>query len=359
MGVGSFDFPRHLSAASVGAVAYGSAWSEVIRRTVPTISLVGMDGDELAKAFDIFNSWSKATDPDSVELTFAFRKRGGYVLAISVEPLRLTQRTLGFDRTHRTMLAGATWFKPMDSTHALLLKFREHCSAPIAPFLFEGVRFPGLLKGLRSSPVPTDLVPIPGLQPLLKFEVQFVDEDQARPETIAWMALNWDSLKVTKLPDRAKPEPKDITRQRVKTLRCHFPVTLERLRRGSIMTDLASELVTQGILEWQIEQAVCNLVLSREISQGLHYGGLNDRKTEEAILQAIRSRHEIADGETLPQFTLNDVRTQILADGNALLRYLERPSAEELGSLQSNLRSASALEDSTALAGVSPMEPAE
>ena len=359
MGVGSFDFPAHLSAASVGAVAYGSAWSEVIGKTVPTISLVAMDGDELAKAFDIFNAWSKATDPDSVELTFAFRKSGGYVLAISAEPSRLTQRTLGFDRTHRTMLAGATWFKPMDSTHPLLLRFRERCSAPIAPFLFEGVRFPGPPSGLRSSPVPTDLARIPGLQPLLKFEVQFVDEDQARPETIGWLALNSGHLPVSKLPDRTKSESKDIARQRVETLKCHFPVTLERLRRGSTMTDLAGQLVMEGILAWQIEQAICNLVLSKEIGCGLHYVGLNGHKVEATILQAMRSRHEIADGENLPQFALNDVRTQILADGNALLRYLGQESAEQLVSLQENLKSVSALEGSPALADVSLMEPAE
>ena len=47
MALSSIEFPSHLSAASVDAVAYGSVWSEVVNQTVPTISLVAQRGDEL------------------------------------------------------------------------------------------------------------------------------------------------------------------------------------------------------------------------------------------------------------------------------------------------------------------------
>jgi hypothetical protein len=61
----------------VDAVAYGGAWSDAVNQFVPTISLVGQHAEGLAKAFEDFNAWSNMTDPDSVEVTFAFRKSGG------------------------------------------------------------------------------------------------------------------------------------------------------------------------------------------------------------------------------------------------------------------------------------------
>ena len=74
----------------------------------PDISLVAQNGDELAKAFEAFNAWSRMTDPDSVEITFVFRNSGGYVLAISPEYSRLVRRCLGFDRTHQAIVTEPT-----------------------------------------------------------------------------------------------------------------------------------------------------------------------------------------------------------------------------------------------------------
>ena len=75
--LGSFEFTHHLRAAAVDGVAYGSVWSEAVNQTVPTISLIAQRGEELVKAFEDFNAWSHITDPDSVEITFVFRNRGG------------------------------------------------------------------------------------------------------------------------------------------------------------------------------------------------------------------------------------------------------------------------------------------
>src|SRR3954465_9858565 len=68
MALATVEFPGHLTAASVDAVAYGSVWSEPLRQTIPTISLVAQNGNELTKAFQAFNAWSQMTDPDSVEI---------------------------------------------------------------------------------------------------------------------------------------------------------------------------------------------------------------------------------------------------------------------------------------------------
>jgi hypothetical protein len=245
MAIANLEFPGHLSGASVDGVAYGGMWSEVVKQTIPTISLVAQKGTELAKAFEAFNAWSEMTDPDAVELTFVFRNSGGYVLAISPEYSRLVRRCLGFDRTHQPLVTEPTWFKPIDSVHPMLRRLREHCSAPVAPFLFDGVTYLGPRSVLNPSS-PPDVRPIPGLKPLLKFEVNFIDEDAVTPNSIGWLALRAANERKTRLPQSSEGPPKptheDVAKQRAKTLAYHFPVTLERIRRSRHVQSLIGEL---------------------------------------------------------------------------------------------------------------------
>ena len=348
MALASFEFPNHLTAASVDAVAYGDVLSEAVNQTVPVVSLVAQHGDELAKAFEDFNAWSQMTDPDSVEITFVFQKSGGYTLAISPEYSRLERRCLGFDRTYRVLNAGAIWIKPIKSVHPLLRSLRKHCSAPIAPFLFNGATYVGPQSVLTPS-LPPDVNPIRGLQPLLKFEVTFIDEDDVTPNSTAWIALKAGSQQVPKsTPGPPKPKPDDIAKQRVKTLAHHFPVTLERIRRNSSVPPLILQLASSGVRPWQIEQALCNLVLSTEMGLGSHFIGRSARKAESGIIQAIGSRFELADGGDIPTFTIEDVGTQVVADGNALLRYLgKKKRCRDLAGVQAALQSVSALEATT------------
>ena len=334
MALASLEFPRHLSAAAVDGVAYSSVWSEALNRTVPTISLIAKHEDELVKAFKEFNAWSQMTDPDSVEVTFVFRKSGGYVLAISPENSRLKRRCLGFDRTSRVMTGAATWFKPIDSVHLLLRRFRSDCSTPIAPFVFDGVTYVGPQDVLTAAS-PPDVRTIRSLQPLLKFEVTFIDEDDVTPNSMGWHALKVGSRQESQSPTGPpKPDPGEVAKQRVKTLAHHFPVTLERIRRGLSVPRLMLRLAENGVRPWQIEQAFCNLVLSAEMGRGAHYIGLSARKAERGILQAIRSRHELADGSAIPTFAVEDVGTQVVADGNCLLRYLGKKSCRDLAGIQ-------------------------
>ena len=241
------------------------------------------------------------------------------------------------------------WCKPIDSVHPFLRRFRDYCSSPIAPFFFGGVTHVGPTSGLRQS-VPPEISPIPGLEPLLKFEVTFVDEDKVIPNSTAWIALKIESRQGTQSPTKKeKPEPDDIAIQRVKTLGHHFPVTLERIRRSLSVSSLMQQLAVSGVRPWQIEQALCNLVLSADMGRGAHFLGLSARKTESAIVEAIGSRYELADGGDIPTFSIEDISTQVIADGNALLRHLNKKKCKDLAGIQAALQSVSALEAPTAV----------
>lgn len=348
LAIGLYDFPSQLTAASVDGIAYGLAWSETIQQSVPTITLVGQERDGLAKAFKTFNDWSELTDPDSVELTFVFRKSGGYALVISPECSRLERRCLGFDRSHKSTAFLITWIKQMDSTNPFLAEFRAYCASPIAPFYFEGAVYDSRDAFTASSP--PDLIQISDLQPLLKFEVSFLDEDDVRPGTIGWSALNIHDRPSRKTAEEMhKPDPEEIARFRAATLQRHFPATLERIRRSPAIPRLLDDFRSDGVRPWQIEQALCNLVLSASMGRPPHFLGLSARKLKTRILEELRSRCELANGVELPAFDEHTVRAQIVADGNELLRHLRSRIAIDLGALQEALRSLRVLEVSGAI----------
>jgi hypothetical protein len=351
MAVGSLDFPRHLSAAKVIGVAYGWAYSDTLGRTVPLVSLVAENADELATAFKMFNAWSTATDPDAVDITFAFRKAGGYVLAISPEHSRLEQRYTGFDRTFRFVGLTATWFKSLDSVNPALLEFRKYCSAILAPFLFDGAIYPTAGPPLSASSRPR-LQSIPGLLPLLKFNVSFVDEDSVEANTLGWLALHLQDQRSGSHAPKSRPIPTsaEIAKHRFKMLTCHFPVTLERIRRSSEIRELARRFERDGIREWQVEQAICNLVLKLEMPPAHDRNVLKGSRVSDPLLQALGGRFEIADQRDLPVFTDDHVQQQVVDDGVALLDFIGRKVPSTRSTVQEALGSASALDGISVLA---------
>ena len=304
---------------------------------LPTISLVAQSGDALAKAFSIFHDWSTATDSDAVELTFVIRDAGGYLLVISPEPSRLEQRILGYDRTHRVISASHLWSKPIDSLNPRLLAFRDrYASARIAPYFLDGATYTGPQTAFRMV-TPPDLHEVSGLEPLLKFEVTFVDESEADPGTIGRIVSNIESSPNRQSPVRPhKPSPSEIASLRVRALSCHFPVTLERMRTTRDIRDLVRDLQQEGINPWQVEQALCNLVLASDLNKK---GVTTRRQMHERTTSALDTRYELADGSALPLFGIERVRSQVLADGNELLAHMKAERANDLSSLQARLRS--------------------
>lgn len=276
MAVGYYEFPNQLGEASVIGVAYGETWSDEIKRRVPTVTLVAQRGEPLAKAFDTFNAWAASTDPDAIELTIVVSTNGGYILSLSPEMSRLERRCLGFDRTHSLTFVMTTWSKPIDTVHPFLRQLQEYSRQPVAPFYLSGATHPAPITTLAGESPPA-LRPIPGLQALLKFEATLVDELDVEPGTTAAMALQIASSNKSDRQRNGRhipPSPSHVSKQRVTTLRTHFPVTLERIQRTGEVREMARELARDGIAIGQIEQALCNLTLSRDLRAGSHYASI-------------------------------------------------------------------------------------
>lgn len=101
----------------------------------------------------------------------------------------------------------------------------------------------------------------------------------------------------------------------------NFPITLHRLKASESGQAIIQNLSDQGLALWQIEQAVCNLVVSREISpDDLHYGKISGRKLQEKIIDIVRGRFELADAsDDFAWMTQELVATQIELDSISLL----------------------------------------
>ena len=350
MAVGVYDFPNDLHEAEIYGVAYGEARSDEVAQVVPVISLVAENAEPIARAFSAFNEWADVTDPDSLELTFVLRTDGTYVIALSPEPARLLRRCLGFQRTLRPLMSMVTWCKPIDSTHTSLHKIREYSRGPVAPFLFDGVVHSSNKLSLTSTAPPVRT--IPNLHALLKFEATFVEEANVEQNSVAWVALQAASDASREGGEKSgHPVPvQTLNEQRTQMLRAHFPVTLERIKNSLTFITQMSELATESVRPWQVEQAVCNIVLSSELGCGPHYRDIPSSELEDTILNALRDRYEIAGGTGLSSIDTASLREQIIADGNAFLRQIRKRTAGKLQTVQTALHAASALEATSTIA---------
>jgi hypothetical protein len=352
--IADMSFIDLLKQAEIIACAYGTAPETSLETPLPQISLVGFNGEPLAKAFAEFGRWASSGDGDAIELTFIFLQDGGYLLLIERERTRAIWSLEGTNRIFSNILFGGTYIKKFDTRGPHLAQFRSHKERLlISPFLFGAVSI-----AKKNSDIPTlqDIQPIATVVPLLKFEAKFLDEH----------AINADSpyhplLKLTKesapsknkrglaspLPPPSIQRPVDFFRHRSKIIDRHFPVTVERIRANKYPA-LIGAIRERGIRDWQFEQAVCNLFLSESLCQGTRfYPTVPSEGFERIIAHAIHEREERSDTPEIDTLPLEDIVTQVTLDGVALLQaYGDKTSPSDLERLQRKLAELNLLERS-------------
>jgi hypothetical protein len=317
----SVGFPEKLTNAEIVAVAYGESLSESLGRSVPTITLVGRHPEQLIAAFLEFNAWVEASDGDALDIIFVFRKAGGYLLGLSPEKRRLEKRCMGYARVLHIVTFFASWIKQLDSVNPHLLRIRDYCKRFPAPVLVGAAHLPAAHS--ISAAQHKMVVPIDGITPILKFEMQFVDEENATPGSVAWMVIEAARPSGKRSNPTRKPGthlPAEVSDFRTSSMRTHFPVTLERALECQPLRESARVLVGLGWRRWQVDQAICNSVLSQELTKRPHYEGLSARTLTGAIVSALEARYEMANMSGLPEITTEQLEQQALADANVLAR---------------------------------------
>lgn len=343
--VASPDFLDLLSKSDIVGCAYGRNYSGKLGAAVPLISLVGTNEGEIRKVCEEFRRWGADTNGDVIELTMGFLPTG-YIVSIGRSREEAVARLTGFDRTSEPLLFGAWWQKRIDTRHPVLQQIREYKQNLISPVL---VSF--LLHEGPRNPQNADfsgVKPISALPDFVKFDLEFVDVGGTEDTGIFSSQLSSrksrvlrDRKELRKERKRQATEPSLYSSRRTSTLERHFPVTLERLRRGAETdNNLASRLGKDGVRAWQLQQAVCNLVLSRQICKGsLYYSTVSSADIQDVILNAIRGRFEIADGSNdVDQISAEQVIEQVRLDASYLLKQLDAlPLQTDLSYLQQQL----------------------
>lgn len=323
------DFPQLLTEADTFAVAYGHEVNSMYG-PIPALTLVGRHAAPLKTAFEEFKRWTDASDGDSVELSFLILKRGGYAIGVSPEINRLRIRILGFNSVYQPLYFSPMWIKILDTCNPLVSQFREYCQKLISPFTLRAAVYRGVTPG--QVPDSALFEQLPGTTPILKFCAHFADEGEASPDTLPGIIeksfIHKDYKRTQKRSPKPPPRniaPSDVSQTRLKMLAKHFPVTLLRLRTNVVISAIRRSLMARGVGSWQIDQAVCNLQLSFEMTKGQpHFKNIPSNEFVERLVASLSNRFEEANGthDQLNKVTDTLILAQIMLDSTTLLRRL-------------------------------------
>jgi hypothetical protein len=314
--IGSPGFSQELTEANVIAVAYGSIYADEVHAVIPFLSLVGRNESPLQEAFKEFNAWADASDGDAVDVTIVFHKSSGYTIIIGPDTQKLVDRTLTHDAVFQPISFQVCWAKPIDTVSEPLKELRTFLDVGIRPFKLSAATYSGLTSPGAAM---LDLVrPVRGVRDLLKFSIRFVDEGAEQDkgwQSIARLTRNRKKRARQVKEKPAFPDPQDAFTSRANRLKTIFPVTLWRAETCTNFQSIIEELGKQGIRPWQVRQALCNVLLSREIGT-LHFLGISERDWPNVLTERLRRRYEFATGEIHPikNITIEEIVQQVRFD---------------------------------------------
>jgi hypothetical protein len=234
-----------------------------------------------------------------------------------------------------------SWIKKMDTTHHGLLDLREYHRALIAPIAVGPVLMPSSLIVPDGG---MSMRPVEGVRPLIKFQFGFTEEDDEDLSPAAAVMLDFHRSGGDKgrsaggLPERTQSI---WGTKRSTVLREMFPLTVFRSKRRDLPNQVRAQLSRVQIADWQIEQAVCNLVMSRALgADGKHYNGIAPNALVDRIANAASGYVELANGkDDLAEFSPADVARQVWLDADYLVVTIgERARDGSLSARQSILR---------------------
>ena len=196
---------------------------------------------------------------------------------------------------------------------------------------------------------------MPNIEPLLKFEADFLDEDAIQPDS-----PHYSTITMIHQPRPLGRKRKRATSprhlDRTSSLRFTSGTAREFSNAISLLPSSGSgwkhpgtmsALRERGVKDWQAEQAVANLLLSDSICHGqLFYADGLPEDLATRIGRALQQREERSDTPELTRFSTQDIITQVQLDAVALLRLEGQAISISSGSdsLQKRLASLNLLE---------------
>lgn len=348
MVVSDISFIQLLQQAQIIGCAYRYAPNSSLDLPLREIDLVGRKREPLIEAFKILNDWASVTDGDAIELTFIFLNDGGYLLSIQREVTRAIRHLCTEDTFGEPLLMTGIYQKKFDTRHPALEELRGYKKNLVSPFLF----------GAAATIQPQDnkeftVVPLEESNPILKFEAEFVYECDviagSREHSLLQASRNFrkkTNKSKSTIPEYSRQTLKEHFNQRKKRLERNFPVTVERIRTQRY-PEMMHAVTALGAKDWQLEQAICNLLLSTLMCNSSFYICISSaNELCPAIIKALKAREENSETPAPIDFPVEDIVNQIRLDGIALLRSQGRKISQSanLADIQKQLARAQLLE---------------
>lgn len=312
-------FIQLLYEARIVGCAYGLMSFQGTDVPMRIFSLVAQNEEPVRRVFEIFKVWADAIDADCVQLEIVILADGGYLLTIGPEPNRSNIRLAGYGSLLQPMTMAHTYVKKLDTVSKGLFDLRDYKKLPMSPVLFTAA-----VTSAREPTQDMNLMPIVGCPELVKFEFKISEEKDARRNPFMSALIDGVGSPIKghdkKYSARERLEPEQIAERRAMLLKQCFPVTLHRIQVTPSLLALKKTLTSQGIRDWQVVQAICNL----QIVELCHKYLLSqtDREDADAPLAVLASRFE--DVLTpLGGVELVQVEEQLLADAQYLVENVD------------------------------------
>lgn len=292
MAKSDFEFNQALREAGVIGCAYGFHPIEGLSQHVPSITLIGTNISAFERAYQCFVRWGCEEDGDVLDVDLLLRSDGSYCIWIGPEINRLLYRTIPQADLFDTMAMHVSWVKPLDSTNEMVHEIKRYCESGLHPVIISAA------IGDPINPTILQLEPVPGWKGILKFGLRVIAQSEAPQDPRFAPMSEQFSPKSEKL--KSQPTPKDLCRRRIKTLETAFPVSIERVRRSSLVHEVRRLAGFENVNETQVIQGAINLMISGEMVPGdKHYRQVTG-DVYKTIWNTIISRVELADGACRP-----------------------------------------------------------
>lgn len=310
----AFSFQEALHDSDITGCAYGFDHVDGYPTYVPCVTIIGMHADKIRRAFECFESWGSQVDGEAVDLEMLLCNDGTYLFGIGPNARRMISRLVCDQALANVLFPGTTFIKTIDSTNPILLEWKENSTSKMFP-----VKIMGATASLTGGiPDMNSIKVVEGANPFVTFNLKIVSEAEA-PDHFFLRVIR-QQRQIGEKKKVVGDKPAEIALARKNLIDSVFPVSKARIRRANIVGEVRASLSDCQISDSQIEQAVINLILSREIGSGTdHFVTLPDihQKWHEYLRTRVETTAMVDD---IPSISLTSILKQLELDVAFTLR---------------------------------------
>jgi hypothetical protein len=328
---GNTELARRLTAGGFIGCSYGHFSVDA----PPFLALLGENVAEMRSAFKLMHELVDQVGPNAICIEILFDDPG-YVISIAQQPNLLKWRLRGIDPDDDAIVLGVNLIKRMDTRNSFLDDLANYSMKPIAPvYLTVG----GVPRGVDKRLSELDPKSLPAFEKnwlLLPGISVFRRIEDRPPNSMVFLQRELPARKERGGPPAPASDAAAVAERRQRRLLDTMPKTIHVLRHRADGRALVAQCSSFGNASWQIEQAVANLRIERQLAY-------RPRALASRMTMIDGLRHSFVEPASLmfdaAQTPTATVLKQIALDAAYLIRRVDkdRPVPEGLAGLNVRL----------------------